>query len=438
MHLAGPFRALAHRNFRLYFTGQAVSLIGTWMQQVATAWLVWLLTGSPRWLGLVNFAALIPAFFLAPLAGVFVDRVNRHRLLVATQSLAMLQAFALAALAFTGAANVWNLTALSLCLGVVNAADMTARQAFLTELVGGRDDLGNAIALNSSVVNGARLVGPALAGLVLAHTSTGVCFLANGVSYLAVLAALVAVRVEPRKATPPPGPVLAGLREGFAYAFGFAPIRAVLLLLALVSMAGMSYSVLLPAVATETLGGGAPMLGWLSASAGVGALGAAAFLAARKSVLGLGKLIALAPGLFGLGLVAFSWCRTPAAALPLLAVCGFAMMLHLAASNTILQTIVEEDKRGRVMSLYTMAFLGVAPLGSLLAGTLAQRFGVETTLRLGGSACLAGSLAFLAAFPRLRTQVRPIYVRMGILPQLDAVLPAEPPGPRAVGTGVES
>ncbi len=424
MRLTGPLRALAHRNFRLYFFGQGVSLIGTWMQQVATAWLVWLLTGSAEWLGVVTFAGQIPAFFLSPLAGVFVDRLDRHRLLLVTQTLAMLQAFALAALALTGTANVANLTVLSLLLGLVNAVDMPVRQAFLTELIGGREDLGNAIALNSSVVNGARLVGPALAGVVLARTSAGVCFFANGVSYLAVLAALAAVRVAPRPAGPPHGPVLAGLREGLAYAFGFAPIRAVLLLLALVSLAGMSYAVLLPVVAAEMLHGGPTTYGWLSASAGVGALVAAAFLAARKSVLGLGRLIATAPGLFGLGLLAFSWCDALWEALALLALCGFAMMLHLAASNTVLQTIVEEDKRGRVMSLYTMAFLGVAPFGNLIAGFLAGRLGPAATLRLAGLTCLAGSLAFLLAFPRLRTQVRPIYVRMGILPGLDSALPA--------------
>jgi MFS family permease len=418
-----PLRALRHRNFRLFFAGQSVSLIGTWMQQVATSWLVYLLTESAWWLGLVTFAGQVPAFFLSPVAGVAVDRVNRHRLILLTQTLAMLQALALAGLTLSGTATVGVVLVLNLFIGVVNAFDMTARQAFLTEMVGGsREDLANAIALNSAMVNGARLVGPALAGLVLTATGPGVCFALNGVSYLAVLLALLAMRVEPRRLPPHP-PFLHGLREGFAYAFGFAPIRALLLLLGVVSMAGMGYMVLLPILATATFRGEAGTLALLTTASGVGALAAAVFLAARHSVLGLGRWIAWTPALFGAGLLALSATDRLPLALPLLALAGFAMMVQMAASNTVLQTIVPEDKRGRVMSLYMMAFMGMAPVGSLSAGWLAERIGLENTLRLEGGVCLAGSLVFAAWLPRLRALVRPLYVQMGILPEMASALP---------------
>jgi MFS family permease len=428
MALGSLGRALAHRNFRLFLFGQGVSLIGTWMQQVALAWLVFELTGasadSAFWLGLVNFCGQAPALVLAPFAGVFVDRWNLHRLLLVTQTLMMLQAFAVAALALTGTADVPALIALSVVLGVVNVFDMTARQAFYATMIDRREDLANAIALNSSMVNGSRLVGPALAGLLLAETSAGVCFLVNGVSYLAVLAALLAMRLGPRPRPPHRGPVQAGLREGLSYAWGFAPIRAILLLLSLVSLMGMSYSVLLPVFAKDVLRGGPAEYGLLGAAAGVGALAGALLLAARHSVLGLGRWIALTPALFGAALVGFSFSDKLGLSLPLLVVAGFAMMVHMAASNTVLQTVVDEDKRGRVMSLYTMAFLGTLPLGSLLAGSLAHQIGAPGMVRLGGACCVVASLLFAVQLPRLREKVRPIYVRMGILPEVAAGLGA--------------
>ena len=414
-----PFlRALAHRNFRLFIVGQGVSLIGTWMQQVAIAWVVFRMTGSATLLGLVSFAGQIPGLVVAPIAGVLVDRWNRHRLLLVTQTLSMFQAFALTALAETGTLAVWHMVVLSLVLGVVNAFDMTARQAFLTEMVERREDLANAIALNSSLVNGTRLVGPALAGLVLSVSSAGVCFLSNGLSYLAVLAALLAMQVRPREQLAQPAGLAQGLREGFRYAFGFAPVRSILLLLALVSLVGMSYSVLLPVFARQILHGEAGTLGALTAASGLGALGAAVMLAMRRSVVGLGRWITAAPGLFGVGLIGFSFAEVLWVAAPLLTVVGFAMMMQMAASNTVLQTIVPEDRRGRVMSYYTMAFLGMAPLGSLLGGALADVIGAPTVVRLAGVCCIVGSLGFLVHLPRLRTLVRPIYVRMGILPEV--------------------
>jgi MFS family permease len=420
-------RALAHRNFRLFFFGQAVSLVGTFMQQVALSWVVYDLARTDKlarglappafWLGLVAFAGQVPTFFIAPVAGVLVDRHNRHRLVILTQSLAMVQASLLALLTLTGAVAIWHVVALSLALGVIYAVDMTARQAFLTDMVERREDLANAIALNSSMVNGSRLVGPALAGLMLTLTNAGVCFLANALSYLAVLVALLAMRVTPRRREGEARPLLHDLAEGARYAFGFPPTRAVLLLLALVSVMASAYTVLLPVFATEVLGGGAGTFSLLTASSAVGALGAGISLASRRSVLGLGKWVALSAGLFGLGLLAFAFSRLTWLSLALMAVTGFAMMTQMAASNTILQTIVEEDKRGRLMSFYTVAFLGAAPLGSLLAGTLTAPLGAENVVRLAGACCVAGALVFLAQLPTLRALVRPIYARMGILPE---------------------
>jgi MFS family permease len=424
MNLQTLGRAFTHRNFRLFFMGQSISLIGTWMQQVALAWLVFELTHSSAALGQVGFSGQVPALVLAPVAGVFVDRVNRHRLLLATQSLAMLQAFAVAALALTDRITLGEILFLSVFLGAVNVFDMTGRQAFLTQMVESREDLANAIALNSSMVNGTRLVGPALAGFVLARTSAGVCFLLNGLSYLAVLASLLAMRLRPRPQSPHLGRLAHGLREGYAYAFGFAPIRDLLLLLTVVSLAGTSYSVLLPVFATDVLHGGALTLGLLGAGAGVGALAGAVFLAARGSVLGLGKWIAVCPVLFGAALIGFSFSENLGLSLALLAVAGFAMMVQMAATNTILQTIVEEDKRGRVMSLYAMAFLGMVPVGSLLAGYLAAAAGAPAAVRAGGICCLAAAVPFAARLPALRALVRPIYVRIGILPEVAAGIQA--------------
>jgi MFS family permease len=419
MDLRRPLRALAHRNFRLFFLGQSVSLIGTWVQQLAMSWLVYQLTNqSPFWLGFITFLGQIPTLFLAPFVGVWIDRWNRHRLIVLTQTLSMLQAFALAALSYSDVVEVGHVVALSLFIGVVNAFDMSARQAFLTEMVRRREDVANAVALNSSMVNGARLAGPAVAAALLATKGPAFCFLVNGLSYLAVIAALLAMRVEPRP------PILRhphfwqGLRDGLVYAGGFVPIRALLLLSALVSVSGLAHTVLLPVFATDVFRGDAGTLGLLSAASGVGALVAAVVLAARRSVLGLGRWIAASPAVLAGALVGFSFADRLPAALPLLAVAGFALMAHLAATNTILQTIVSEDKRGRVMSLYMMCFMGVAPLGSLLAGWMAEHLGAASTLRIEAAACLFGSAAFTAALPRVRAVVRPLYVALGILPEV--------------------
>jgi len=414
-------RALGHRNYRLFFAGQIVSLVGTWMTRVATSWLVYRLTGSAMLLGVVGFAGQIPSFLLAPFAGVLVDRWDRHRLLVVTQVLSLLQSLALAVLALTGSINIRHVVWLSVFQGIINAFDMPARQAFVVEMVERREDLPNAIALNSSMVNASRLLGPSLGGVVIASVGEGWCFMIDAVSYVAVIASLLVMRVRPREALRAAGAnVLGQLREGFTYAARFAPIRKVLLLLALVSLVGMPYTVLMPVFADRVLGGGPNTLGLLMAASGVGALAGAVFLAARRSVLGLGVYIPLMAAVFGAGLIAFSFSRALWVSLPLMVLTGLGFMVQMAASNTILQTIVDEDKRGRVMSFYTMAFMGAAPFGSLLAGAVAERIGAPQTLLFGGLGCVAGAVWFALSLPALRRDVRPIYVRIGILPEVAA------------------
>lgn len=399
-----PFRALAHRNFRLYIVGQGISIIGSWMQQVAMAWLVYQLTGSAVWLGVVAFASQIPALFLTPIAGSLIDRTNRHRLLLVTQSVAMTQAFVLATLTLTGVVTVWHVIALSLLLGSINAFDIPTRQSFLSEMVGKGETLANAIALNSSVWNGARLVGPALAGLVLAVTSTGACFLLNGLSYLAVLAALLAMRLEPRPRPVVRGRLLGGVREGLAYAWRSAPIRSLLILIGVFNIAGMAETTLLPIISTAVLHGDATTLGLLTAAAGLGAFTAAVYLALRRSVLGLDRWIMVTPVIYGLGMVIYSFSGMLWATAALLAATGFALLLMTAGANTLLQTLTDEDKRGRVVSLYTTMVTGLAPVGGLLAGILADNLGAPLTLRLTGCACLVGAAVFGSNFERTGEQ----------------------------------
>jgi MFS family permease len=415
-------RALRHRNYRLFFSGQTVSLVGTWMTRIATSWLVYRLTGSALLLGLVGFAGQIPSFLLAPFAGVLIDRWDRHRLLVVTQILAMLQSAALAGLTLAGVINIWHVLALSLFQGLINAFDMPARQAFVVEMVEKREDLANAIALNSSMVNAARLLGPSIGGVIIAAVGEGWCFALDAVSYLAVIASLLLMRLVPRQRTAAAKEkkVLHELREGWAYVVGSPAIRSILMLLALVSLVGMPYTVLMPVFASTILHGGPHTLGFLMAATGVGALSGAVFLANRRSVLGLGRVIPVMSALFGAGLIGFSLSRVLWLSLPLLVVTGIGFMVQMAASNTLLQTLVDDDKRGRVMSFYTMAIMGVTPFGSLLAGTLAHRFGAPRTLLIGGAGCILAALWFASRLPRLREKVRPIYIQKGILPAMAA------------------
>jgi MFS family permease len=409
------WRALRHRNFRLYFIGQSISLIGTWMTRVATSWLVYRLTGSALLLGFVGFAGQIPTFLLAPFAGVWVDRLNRRNILLWTQALAALQSLALAALTLAKVINVREIIWLSALQGLINAFDMPGRQAFLVQMVEDKQDLGNAIALNSSMVNLARLVGPALAGLIIGAAGEGYCFTIDGVSYLAVIASLLMMKVQIAEVMRARASMLEQLKEGWAYVSGFPPIRTILLLFALISLMGMPFMVLMPIFASRVLHGGAHTLGFLLGASGVGALISAVSLALRKSVRGLTSMIQISAALFGFGLISFGLSRWLPLSMFLMLIVGFGMMQGLAASNTVIQTLVPEDKRGRVMSYYTMAFVGMAPFGSLLAGGLAHHLGAPHAIMITGAFCLAGSAWFTTQLKSIRKIMRPIYVEMGII-----------------------
>ena len=420
----GVFRALRYRNYRLFFAGQSISVIGTWLQMVALSWLVYRLTHSALLLGVTGFAGQIPAVLIGPFCGVMIDRWNRHRILMVTQSLALLQAAALATMVYTHHASILWIMLLSAFMGVVNAFDMPARQAFVIQMVEDRTDLPNAIALNSSMFNGARLIGPSVAGILLASVGEGMCFLLNAISYLAVIAALAAMRVRSTTDSRPKQRVLVELREGLSYAAHFAPIRNLLTLLALLCLVAMPYNVLMPVFAASILHGGAVTLGFLTTATGIGALAAALYLASRKSVLGLTRVILVGVTLFGFGLLVFSRSHVLWLSMIMLSVAGFGMMLHLASTNTVLQTVVDEDKRGRVMSLHSMSFMGTAPFGSLLAGVMAHRFGAPNTIFFSGLCCLAAGLAFARHLPTLRAAIRPVYIRAGIIEEAADIMPA--------------
>jgi predicted MFS family arabinose efflux permease len=409
------FRALAHRNYRLFLTGQTVSLMGTWITRVATSWLVYRLTGSALMLGVVGFWGQIPTLVLSPFAGVLVDRWDRHRIMVWTQALAALQSFALAILVLTGNITVPLILVLQLLQGIINAFDAPARQSFVVQMVDDPDDLPNAIALNSTMVNASRIVGPSIGGVIIAAVGEGWCFMVDAISYLAVIASLLAMRVQAAPPRANRGAMLDELRAGFHYVSRFAPVRSALLLLALVSTLGMPYTVLMPVMATQVLHGGPHTLGILMGASGLGAIASALYLASRKSVLGLGRIMAIGTFVFGIGLVAFGMSRSIWLALIALPLAGAGFMTEMAATNTILQTVTEDHLRGRVMAFYTMAFLGTAPLGSLLAGVAADRIGAPLTIVLGGVACVAGAAWLALRLPGLREQVRPIYVQRGIL-----------------------
>ncbi|BAZ14088.1 hypothetical protein NIES4071_59280 [Calothrix sp. NIES-4071] len=407
--------AFRSRNYRLFFTGQGISLIGSWMTQLATVWLVYSLTDSPLMLGVVAFTSQIPSFFLSPFGGVFADRFSRHKTLIGTQVLAMLQSLALAALALMGAIKIWQIIALSLVQGFINAFDAPARQAFVPELIERREDLANAIAVNSTMFNGARLIGPAIGGLLLARVGPGYCFLIDGISYIAVIIGLLAMRIQEKRIPKSDASPIQRIKEGFNYAFGFPPIRAILLHAAIISLFGIQYTVLVPIYAEKIIGGGAETLGFLMAASGIGALAGGIYLATRKTVAGLGKVIVLAASILGLGLMAFSISRhLPLSLLTMLFV-GLGTILQIASSNTVLQTIVDEDKRGRVMSLFTMSFLGMTPFGNLLGGALAERIGAPTTLVIDGIICIIASIFLAKQLPSLRRLVIPIYEKKGII-----------------------
>jgi MFS family permease len=420
--ISHAWRALRHRNFRLYFGGQTVSLIGTWMTRLATSWLVYRLTGSALLLGIVGFAGQIPTFLFAPFAGVWVDRLDRRRVLVVTQALAMLQSLALAVLTLTRHITIHEIIWLSAFQGLINAFDMPGRQAFLVQMVDDKQDLGNAIALNSSMVNLARLVGPSLAGAVIAVSGEGYCFLIDGISYLAVIASLLAMRLQAGMLKRSADSMLVQLKEGWTYVSGFAPVRTILLLFAIVSLMGWPFTVLMPIFAANILKGGPHTLGFLMGAVGIGALISAISLALRRTVLGLGRMIPISTAAFGVGLILFGASRILWLSLLLMLICGFGMMQQMAASNTIIQTIVDDDKRGRVMSFYAVAFVGMAPFGSLLAGALAHAIGAPFTVMLSGVCCVAGAAWFATQLKAIRKLIRPIYMDLGIIPPVNAVI----------------
>ncbi|MBV9385814.1 MAG: MFS transporter [Chroococcidiopsidaceae cyanobacterium CP_BM_ER_R8_30] len=409
--------ALKSRNYRLFFGGQGISLIGTWMTQLATVWLVYQLTNSAFMLGIVGFTSQIPSFVLAPFGGVVIDRWNTHRILVTTQTLAMIQSLALAVLALTHVINIWQIIGLSLFQGLINAIDAPARQTFVKEMVDRKEDLSSAIALNSSLVNGGRLIGPAIAGIVIARVGSGYCFLIDGLSYIAVIAALLAMRLRSKQEIVQTANPWERVKEGFSYAFGFSPIRSILLLLALFSLMAMPYITLMPIFATKVLHGGAHTLGFLMAASGVGALCGGIYLSTRKTVLGLGKVIASAPAICGVGMIIFALSHFLWLSLLTSLLIGLGSILAIASSNTVIQTIVEDDKRGRVMSLFTMSFLGMVPFGNLFAGSLASKIGAPSTFIIGGGFCILGSLLFRTQLPQIRILVKPIYTKAGILPR---------------------
>lgn len=415
------WRALRHRNFRLFFGGQSISLIGTWMTRVATSWLVYRLTKSALLLGTVGFAGQIPTFLLAPIAGVIVDRIDRRKVLVWTQILAMVQSLALAWLTLAHLITIGEVLALSAMQGIINAFDMPGRQSFMVKMVEDRADLSNAIAINSSMVNVARLIGPSLAGVLIAATNEGWCFLVDGISYIAVIASLLMMRVPPNEEQRPTTSMLTQLKEGWTYVAGFVPIRSILMLFALLSLMGWPFMVLMPVFAALVLHGGPHTLGFLMGAVGVGSLISALSLVMRRSVRGLTKMIPLAAAVFGVGLISFGLSHFLWLSLLMMLVTGFGMMQGLTASNTIIQTLVDENVRGRVMSYYTMAFVGMAPFGSLLAGALAHAIGAPRTVIVSGIACILGSIWFSSRLAAIRKEMRPVYQRLGIVPQASPV-----------------
>ncbi len=411
--LRSAVRALRHRNFQLFFSGQLISLVGTWMQNIAQDWLVYRLTGSSLLLGVVAFVSQIPIFLLAPVAGIVADRYNRHRIVIATQSTSMVLALTLATLTLTGRIRIWEIMILASLLGVVNAFDVPARQAFLIDMVG-REDLLNAIGLNSSMFNSARIVGPAIAGILVASVGEGWCFFANGISYIAVIAGLLMMRLTRRAAIQHHGSALENMIEGFRFARHTTPVRALLILIGFVSLAAMPYTVLMPIFAGRILHGGARELGMLMGATGVGALLGALTLASKSGVEGLGKWVWRAAGVFGTSLIFFAWSRHLWLSMTFLIPAGFGMMLQMACTNTLLQVMVPDRLRGRVMSLYSMMFIGMGPIGGLLGGALAARIGAPWTVSIGGMICLIGGAIFARRLPAMRGVARQLILAQGM------------------------
>ena len=409
MKLPATLRALQYRNFQLFFSGQLISLIGTWMQTVAQAWLVYRMTHSSILLGSVGFAGQIPIFLLSPIGGIVADRYSRQRIVIATQTASMVLAFALSALVLTGTVQIWHIFTLSALLGVVNAFDIPARQSFLVEMVG-RADLMNAIALNSSMFNASRVVGPAIAGLLVAGIGEGWCFFANGASYVAVIIGLFLMKVPPRLREARESSPLSDIIEGFRFVLEHPPVHAILMLVGVISLASMPYSVLMPIFADKILHGGAKALGTLMGATGIGALCGALLLASRKSLKGLGTWVAMSATAFGVVLMAFAFCRAYWVSIVVLVPVGFTLMIDMGSSNTLIQSMVPDRLRGRVMSVYSMMFMGMAPLGSLIAGATADRIGAPWTVAAAGLVSICGGGIFWTYLPRIRAAARELIV----------------------------
>ncbi|MBL7972367.1 MAG: MFS transporter [Prolixibacteraceae bacterium] len=412
------FSSLRSRNYRLYFVGQGVSLIGSWMQNIALSWLVYRLTGSVFLLGLVGFTSQIPTFILAPFTGVLTDRYNRLRIMITAQVFFMLQALCIAFLVLFNLVDVWHIIVLSLIFGVISAFDAPARQSLVIDLIDKPEDLGNAIALNSAIFNGGRLVGPAIAGITIAAVGEGICFLINALSFVAVITALLRIKIPLKKASVRSANFKKSFTEGFHYTFQSVPIRTFILLLASLSLVGLPFVVLLPAYAKEILHGDSDTLGYLMSSLGAGALTGSFYMAARKSVLGLGKIISVSIVVLGVSIALASFSGKIDFSLVVFFFGGLSMILSLSSINTMLQTITDEDKRGRVMSFYAMALMGITPIGNLLAGTVAEGIGITNALLISGLITVFSGIWFGLTRKSLRKYVRPIYVVKGILPRL--------------------
>lgn len=410
-------RALRHRNFALFTAGQMCALVGYWMQHIAQSWLLYRLTDSATLLGVLGFAGSLPILLLAPFAGLWSARVNLHRAMFATQVLEMVQAVTLAVLALTGIIEPWHIIVLSMSLGILVAIELPLRHAYLLELVGAKEDLANAVAVTSLMANTGRLVGPALAGVAIGWIGEGGCFLINALTFVVVVITFLMIRVNPgaRPASRPP--LWQDMREGIAYVWGFLPIRLLLLVLALMALLATPYITLMPVLVREVFHGGAGEMGFLVGAGGLGAVTGTLYLASRHNVRGLVRVIVFASLVAGVALLLLAWSGSVWIAAPLIAAIGFGILVTSVSTNMILQTIVDDDKRGRVMSFYTAAFLGMTPFGSLAAGALADVIGVALTLTLGGLACVAGAIYLARKRPELREHIRPIYTRLGILPK---------------------
>jgi len=416
------FRALKYRNYRLFFFGQGISLIGTWMQQVAVSWLVYRMTNSAFLLGVVAFVSMLPTLIFVPLAGVLADRWDRQRFLIHTQVAEMLQAFILAFLFISGSLTVWQIILLSFILGSISALEMPTRQAFVFDIVDKKEDLVNGIALNSVPFNGARLIGPSIAGVVVALFGVGICFILNGISYLAAIWALLAMSLKTKPIKQKYPALIHGFKEGIKYAYAFKPMRYILLFMSLISFLGMPYMVLMPIFAKDILHGGAETLGFLLAATGLGALVGALYMASRRNVKGLVENIPMAAIIFGLSLILFSLSRNFWLSCFSLFLSGIGMMVLMSSGNTILQSIVEDDKRGRVMSLFTLAFLGMVPFGSLLVGTIAHWYGAANTLIICNLFCVFGTIIFATQLSKINKLIHPVYIKMGIIPEVASSL----------------